>query len=321
MPSADPVVTVVLPVRNGDRYVGDALAAIERQTLPPEKFETIVVDDGSIDGTPDLLASWREAHPGRRVVLRRGGNGPAAARNAGIAAARAEWVAFTDADTIPDELWLEQLLAAGEDADAVEGRVVARAENGAPRADVHTLENETGGQYVTANMAYRRATLERVSGFDESFRDAFLEDSDLAFRVLDSGGRIVFAPDAVVAHRVIPSSPLGTLRAARKMRWLPLLARKHPARYRAEIAPRLKPVTRPDAHVLAGIGGLALLPFGGAPLVAGALLAANGARVIGRSPRMRVPLREMPTAAAVSVAIPVAKVGWWLVGWASLRRP
>ena len=310
--SPEPTLDVVCPVRNGADHLPRLLAALAAQTVAPQRI--VVVDDGSTDGTPALLDSWQAGQPGR-VVLRTSGVGPAAARNAGLAATTSEWVAFTDADTVPDTRWLEALLARTDGADGVEGRVVSVDERTRLRADAHRLENEHGGRYVTANMAYRRELLQRLGGFDESFTDAFLEDSDLAFRVLDAGGRIVFAPEAVVGHPVHASTPFGSVRAARKLRWLPLLAAKHPDRYRAQIHPHLRPVTRPDGQVLAGLAGAVLLAFGGVPRVAGAVLAANAVRVIALSPRVRVPARELPEAAAAGVALPVAKAGWWLAGW------
>lgn len=302
-------VTVVSPVRNGADVVDGLLAALRDQSLAFDRFEVIVVDDASTDGTADILADWADEDPSRRRVLRTHGRGPAAARNAGIAAARGEWIAFTDADTLPDARWLEQLLEAAPGADAVEGRTIPWPREDV-RADSHYVVNEHGGLYVTANMAYRRDLLEAVGGFDESFRDAFLEDSDLAFRALDRGAHIVFAPDALVRHRVIEKSPLATLRSARKLRWLPLLASKHPERYRAEIAPLIKPVTRPDAHVIAGVAGLALLSRRGTPRVAGVLLALNAARVVSHDER----------SPALAVALPLAKLGAWLDGYLHYGR-
>lgn len=312
----EPAISVVSPVRNAESLVGGLLDALAQQSLDRNAFETIVVDDGSTDGTSRLLRTWEATDPQRRRVLAGAGRGPAAARNLGIAAARSPWIAFTDADVLPDERWLEELLAAGADGDAVEGRVVPWPEEEI-RPDSHYVRNERGGLYVTANMAYRREVLARVGGFDEAFRDAFLEDSDLAFRVLDGGVRIVFAPHALVRHRIVQGDGLRTLRSTRKLQWLPLLAAKHPARYRAEIGPHIKPVTRPDAHVLAGLAGLALLPTRLWPL--GGLLAANAARVVARDPRMNVTPRELPAQLAVALALPPAKVAAWSNGMLRYR--
>ncbi|HET7568450.1 MAG TPA: glycosyltransferase [Gaiellaceae bacterium] len=316
--SPEPRISVVSPVRNVARYLPDLLAALAAQTLPADAFETIVVDDRSADATPELLRAWEAAEPLRRRVLRGEGLGPATARNLGVAAARAPWVAFTDGDTIPDPRWLEALLAAGADADAVEGAVL-RWPPDAPRTRVHTVENTRGGLYVTANMAYRRALLERLGGFDERFRAAFLEDSDLAFRALDAGARIPFAADAVVRHRVLERTSRQTIRDARKLQWLPLLQAKHPRRYAEEIRPILRPLTRPEWHVLVGLAALPVLGVRGAPRAVAALAALNAVRVVARDPRLDVAPRERPGQAALAAVLPLVKAAWWTRGWARAR--
>lgn len=313
-----PAITLVSPVRDVESFLPALLAALDVQTLPRERFEAIFVDDGSRDATADVLRAWADADPERRRVLAGPRRGPAAARNVGVAAARAPWVAFTDGDVLPEPDWLERLLAAADGADAVEGKVVPWPPEDV-RPDTHWLENERGGLYVTANMAYRRDLLDRLGGFDESFEDAFLEDSDLAFRALDGGASIVFAADAVVRHRVLPSTPFQTLRATRKLRWLPLLASKHPQRYRGDIRPHVKPVSRREAQVLLGLAGLPLLGAGGLPRLAGALLALVGARGVARSPRLAVPARQVPAAALFAVVLPLAKAAALLEGTARFR--
>ena len=318
MPSPELRVSVVSPVRNCARWLPELLDALAAQTLPADEFEVVVVDDGSTDATGEILRAWEAADPARRRVLRGEARGPAAARNLGIRAARAPWVAFTDGDTLPFESWLESLLAAGDGADAVEGAVLPWPPD-APRARAHTVENTQGGLYVTASMAYRRDLLERLGGFDESFRAAFLEDSDLAFRALDAGAEIRFAPGAVVRHRVLERTARETIRDARKLQWLPLLAAKHPRRYAEEIRPALPAVTRPEWHVLASLGTLPLLFLRGAPRLVALLAALNAARVVARDPRLEVPARERPQQAALAAVLPAVKAAWWARGWARAR--
>lgn len=310
---SEPLVSVVVPFRDGAQTLPQLFAALEAQTLPSHSFEVVLVDDASTDESRTVAAAWAAGDPAHRCVLAGLGKGPASARNVGIAHAHGGWIAFTDADVVPDPRWLEALLAAGASAEAVEGRVVAWPPDEI-RANTHYVSNEHGGLYVTANIAYRRRLLERLGGFDERFGSAFLEDSDLAFRVLDLGIDIPFAADALVRHGLVEFRPTHALRAARKLSWLPLLAAKHPQRYASEIRPLIRPLTRPDVHVLAGLAGLSLLLVGGALRIAGALLAANAVRVVARDPRLTGPPRQMPVQAAVAVALPVVKAGWWLVG-------
>src|SRR5271168_2771000 len=98
--AAQPLVSVVVPVFAGERFVGDALDSVAVQTYP--HVETIVVDDGSPDRSVEVASS----RSGVRV-LRERHRGVAAARNAGLAAARGELVAFLD----QDDLWRPSKLA------------------------------------------------------------------------------------------------------------------------------------------------------------------------------------------------------------------
>src|SRR6266571_2615420 len=88
-----PLVSVITAVHNGERSLGAALESLFRQDYTP--YESVVVDDGSDDGTPHVLARF----PGV-IYLRQENQGPAAARNKGLAAARGQYVAFLDADDV-----------------------------------------------------------------------------------------------------------------------------------------------------------------------------------------------------------------------------
>lgn len=95
-----PSISVVIPVYNGAHLIGAAIHSVLAQTRPPD--EIIVVNDGSTDGTLDALSSFRHAI----TVITTTNRGVASARNAGIRAARGEWIAFLDADDVwyPDKL-------------------------------------------------------------------------------------------------------------------------------------------------------------------------------------------------------------------------
>ncbi len=94
--------SVIVPVYNGSATVERVLAALTRQTVAPEHYEIIVVDDGSQDDTAGKVKSWQARHPALQLHLIQQTNaGPAAARNHGAQVAHAPLLLFTDADCAP----------------------------------------------------------------------------------------------------------------------------------------------------------------------------------------------------------------------------
>jgi glycosyltransferase involved in cell wall biosynthesis len=216
----EPLVSVVVPTRNRAVRLEAALDALAGQTVPLSRFEVIVVDDGSTDGTRDLLTAEQEAG---RLTLRPihlpGGDGPGHARNEGWRAARAPLVAFMDDDCEPVSAWLEEGLAAwGGDPE----RFVNGPTTPLPREQhltgpfsyaMYVVEDDPA--FPSCNIFYPKELLERVGGFDSSaFPGPQGEDTDLAWRVQAAGGRRLWAGAAEMHHAVIPLGPLGFLRRA-----------------------------------------------------------------------------------------------------------
>ncbi|WP_324275710.1 glycosyltransferase family 2 protein [Blastococcus brunescens] len=166
----------------------DALAAAPG----PRPAELILVDDRPA-GAP--LRPERPGLPAVRVV-RTGGGGPACARNLGWRTAGTEWVAFLDDDVVPDPDWYERLAedlaALPADVAGSQGRVrVPLPEDRRPTDWERGTAGLATSSWITADLAYRRAALAAVGGFDERFPRAFREDSDLALRIMDTGARLV----------------------------------------------------------------------------------------------------------------------------------
>jgi GT2 family glycosyltransferase len=318
-----PDVSVVVPVRNGDRYLPTLFARLEEQTLPRSRFEVVVVDDGSSDGTRELATAWAAEDPERRLVVPGPGRGRASARNAGVRRARGAWIASTDCDVVPEPRWLEAALDAARatGAAAVEGAIRPLAREARGPHDTHQ-DSGTGGRYMTGNMLYRRDLLDELGGFDERF-DTFLEDSDLAYRILDAGHEIPFAPEACVHHPVVDVSPRDVLRQTRRLSWVPLFAATHPERFQTQFRPLLPPLTTTDVHVLVGLGAGAgaVAARGAARGVLLAVLAHGLVRGLRGAHVTYGPRAELPERAALAVALPVVKAWWLLVGAVRFRRP
>jgi GT2 family glycosyltransferase len=316
---AAPILSVVVPTCGRIELLDRCLAALARQTMPARHYEIIVVDDHPATRTRRLVEQWRtmSEDDGPAIVYLEncGRHGPAAARNRGWRLARAAIVAFTDDDTAPDPDWLRAGLNAFDDGvDAVCGRIVmplpARPTD--YERDAQQLES---AEFVTANCFCRKPVLQALDGFDERFRLAWREDSDLHFRLLAMRAHIARAPQALVVHPVRPAPWGVSLLQVRKIAYDALLYKKHPQLYREKIraTPRWDYYAIVVALLLALLGAAAgdVGPaLAGAALWCGLTLRLIWRRLRGNS-RTLSHVAEM---ALTSALIPPLAVYWRLAG-------
>jgi len=317
------MVSVVIPTHRRPDLLWRCLKAVLAQQYPVDRFEIVVVEDGGLGEGAGVVANLRGLHPHahlRYLAVEQGG--PGAARNAGWRPSGGEVIAFTDDDTIPDARWLDAGVQSLQDgADAVSGRTIVPLAD-APtdaEANVQGLERAT---FATCNVLVKREWLERVGGFDPCFRRAYREDSDLEFRLLDAGARIVRSDGAIVIHPPRRERPFASLRQQRNQFYDALLFRKHPRRFRATI--RKYPPVAYYAITLGQIGGPLALLFGRPRLAVLATLLwvplsgrFFGQRAWGRSRRTGHLVELMLT----SALIPPVAVSWRLRGALAFRVP
>lgn len=237
-------VGVVIATRNRAQRLAAALESLRHQTLPAERFEVVVVDDDSTDGTPALLRAEAARGDLRLRFLRNPWSiGPGAARNLGWRSTQASLVAFTDDDCEATPEWLEAGLKAwgGSRGRFVQGRTTP-IERERHRLGLHAYSYEIvepDDTYSTLNMFYPRELLERLGGFDDDAFPTVGEDTDLGWRARAIGAEPVFAPRAEVQHAVLEIGLRGALRRA--WNWSPaaLLYRRHPALRRQRLLYRV----------------------------------------------------------------------------------
>ncbi len=230
-------VSVVVPTYKRTDLLSRCLAALAVQDYDPASYEVIVADDAASTETQALVECWHEhAHQTRGgpdlcylPVTR--AHGPAAARNRGWKSARGEHIAFTDDDTIPAPDWLRAGVAElGKGYDACSGQVVVPV----PPEPTDYERNAAGletAEFLTANCFLRRAMLQVIGGFDEQFRLAWREDSDLFMKLVEHNADIGFAEDAVVLHPIRPAQWGVCLKQQQRNFYNPLLYKKHRVLY------------------------------------------------------------------------------------------
>jgi hypothetical protein len=203
----------------------------------PDGLPVIVVDDRASGDEPLDV-------PGHVQVLRSGGRGPAAARNVGWRAARSEWVVFLDDDVVPGPGWAERLAAdlAVPGIDGSQGRIEVPLPSDRRPTDA---ERNTAGlmtaEWITADIAYRRAALEELGGFEERFTRAYREDADLALRMTGAGFKLVRG-ERVTVHPVRDDGWFASVHRQRGNADDALMRRIHGRHWRSMIgAPGLLP--------------------------------------------------------------------------------
>ncbi|GAX35802.1 glycosyltransferase [Nodularia sp. NIES-3585] len=206
-----PMVSVVVPIYNGETDLPELINCLRSQTYPQDRVEYLLVDNNSSDRTLSLLKASAENSPVIKVLSENQIQSSYAARNTGIRAAVGEIIAFTDADCHPQPQWLHSLIQPLSDPSVVivAGEIAALPGNSilekhAQRQETlsqkHTLANSFCPYGQTANLAIRRMALEKTGLFRPYLTTG--GDADICWRILRSDiGRLEFAPNAIIQHR------------------------------------------------------------------------------------------------------------------------
>lgn len=223
-------ISVIIPTYNRKHSLKEALVAVLEQWT--KNYEVIVIDDGSTDGTVQLLQEMKKAYKNLRFFTQPN-QGPAAARNLGISHAKGQIIAFTDDDCEVSKTWVLMIRKSFElnpEVVALQGRTTTDREKITPFT--HQIDNEHGFNTIpTCNAAYRMETLNKLGGFDTSFPFPHNEDADLAWRAAEIG-KVMFVPEMTVHH---PPRLDSFKKVSKRMRILEsefMLYYKNPALYK-----------------------------------------------------------------------------------------
>jgi len=233
-------VSIIVPTYKRPALLKRCIEALISQDFPEQEYEIIIVTDGIDEDSNQMLSQsglldffnniFCYSLPFKK--------GPAAARNAGWRIAKGDLILFTDDDCIPDFNWIKNLYNAfefyGYSAIALTGKVVVPLSSAPTDFELNTANLETA-EFVTANCACTKTSLEMVNGFDEAFTMAWREDSDLEFKFLKEDIPIKKIEEAVVVHPA-RKAPWGvSLKEQRKSMFNALLFKKHSQLYKEKI--------------------------------------------------------------------------------------
>lgn len=200
-PAFEPgLVSVIVPVFDGQRWLADAIGSVRAQTYSP--IEIVAVDDGSTDLSAAILAGYPDVH-----TIRQPNGGCAVARNRGIAGSRGEYLAFIDQDDrwIADKLERQvTLLRERPDAGYALGRQMLFLEPGCPLprwfGERSYLFDRPHVGYLPGTMLVRRSTFVRIGVFDEAYPTA--SDGEWLVRAHDTGVPMAVAEEVVIEKRI-----------------------------------------------------------------------------------------------------------------------
>jgi GT2 family glycosyltransferase len=217
----EPLVSVIVVNWNGQRFLDECLTSLANQTWRQREF--LLVDNGSTDGSRDLLVSWSKRLPRARAILLPTNTGFCKGNNVAFQEAHGEWIALLNSDAVAEPQWLEELLRCGSPEQRV-GMLASKilfqdppgvidkaghliywdGQNrgrGTMEADVGQYDKPEEILWPDACAAlYHRKVFEETGGFDETFF-AFGDDADLGMRARLLGWKAWYVPTALVHHR------------------------------------------------------------------------------------------------------------------------
>jgi glycosyltransferase involved in cell wall biosynthesis len=234
-------VSIIVPTYKRAALLKRCVEALVSQDFPENEYEIIIVTDGLDEETNNMMteSAFFDFFSNIFCYSLPFKKGPAAARNAGWRIAKGQLILFTDDDCIPASNWIKNFYNAfefyGQPSIALTGKVIVPLSPEPTDFELNTANLESA-EFVTANCACTKSSLELVNGFDEAFTMAWREDSDLEFQLLKEEIPIKKIEEAVVVHPARKAAWGVSLKEQRKSMFNALLFKKHPQLYKEKIS-------------------------------------------------------------------------------------
>lgn len=221
--------SIIVPVYNGESFIRPCLDSVTTQTLPQDQYEIIVVDDGSRDDSLQLLREYEERYDFITVISQEN-KGPAISRTVGVQAAQGEYVFILSQDCIAYPDWLETVIKVFEDDAAVgivQGQITSERPIDIP---IHhcTVVMQFSYSFETAGIAYRASAIDEIGRNLEDELAEFGDDTDFAWRIIESGYSAKWIDHPTVTHLVLPEKFWKQVKRSWGIQKFALLVKKHP---------------------------------------------------------------------------------------------
>jgi glycosyltransferase involved in cell wall biosynthesis len=211
-------ISVIVPTHNRKEILKRTISSLLQQSLSPEDYQIVVIDDGSTDGTGEMMGlNFKKELDDRICYLSQPNQGPNGARNLGIASASGDILLFINDDTIPDDRLLElhqnEHATYPEDPVSILGQVMWSnqqsvtplmkwLDHGGPLFSFYKISGHREVPwhfFVTSNVSVKKKFLSVIGPFDEDFREAH-DDTEFAWRAKRYGMRLIYCEDALTFH-------------------------------------------------------------------------------------------------------------------------
>jgi glycosyltransferase involved in cell wall biosynthesis len=238
--SDGPLVSVVMPVFNGRAFLEESIRSLQRQDHAA--LEIIVVDDGSTDGSVDVLKALTRQEPRMRLLEQPHG-GIAAARNTALAISRGDFVTFLDQDDLcpPGTIARQRARLEREpDLSAVVGRTLTTASEHEMADPFAVPADRVAHTVLLSSGLFRRSVFERIGPFDSSY--ALADDMDFLLRMMEAGEPVALEDELASVHRRHPVQATADHAATRREAALVLSASLRRRRMRGAAGPLRHPL-------------------------------------------------------------------------------